>query len=147
MTVPQDPNSAANPLHVAIAAWDALYEIKDFASRVRSVRATGMVTLPNSSLSQISLASPKLDKQTWSITLPSGLPNGGRISEVRIEYQIFWDENNPFSSQLNSHHAFINPAASFVLSSGPPRRRCPRGIRRRTGHMESRGGTAVRAWR
>jgi predicted metalloprotease with PDZ domain len=120
MTVPQEPPSAASPLHVAIAAWDALYEIKDFASRVRDVRATGVLTLPNSSPRQIPLPIPKIDKQTWSVTLPSPLPNGGRISELRIEYQIFWDENSPFSSQLNSHHAFINPAE--VLFYLPDRR-------------------------
>jgi predicted metalloprotease with PDZ domain len=120
MTVPQDAESAASSLRVAIAAWDTLYEIKNFASRVREVRATGVVTLPNSAVSQISLPAPKIDKQTWSITPPALAPSGGRISEVRIDYQIFWDENNPFSSQLNSHHAFINPAQ--VLFYLPDRR-------------------------
>jgi predicted metalloprotease with PDZ domain len=119
-TEPQDAGSAAGSLHVAIAAWDALYEIKNFASRVRGVRATGMVTLPNSAVSQMSLPIPKIDQQTWAITLPGPLANGGRISEVRVEYQIFWDENSPFSSQLNSHHAFINPAE--VLFYLPDRR-------------------------
>jgi len=120
VTVPQDASTAASPLRVAIAAWDTLYEIKNFASRVRDVRAIGVITLPDASVSQVQLPIPKIDKQTWSVTPPASLPQGGRISEVRVEYQIFWDENNPFSSQLNSHHAFINPAQ--VLFYLPDRR-------------------------
>jgi predicted metalloprotease with PDZ domain len=121
MTVPappQDAGSAASSLPVAIAAWDALYEIKNFASRVRGVHATGVVTLPSSATSQMSLPIPKVDKQTWGVTLPGPLATGGRISEVRIEYQIFWDENSPFSTQLNSHHAFINPAEVLFYLPG-----------------------------
>jgi predicted metalloprotease with PDZ domain len=120
MTVPQDADSAGSPLRVAIAAWDALYEIKDFASRVRDVRATGVVTMPDASVSQLSLTAGKLDKQTWGIATAAPVPRGGHISDVRIEYQIFWDENSPFTSQLNSHHAFINPAE--VLFYLPDRR-------------------------
>jgi predicted metalloprotease with PDZ domain len=119
MTVPQDSATATNQVRVAIAAWDALDEIKDFASRVRDVRASGAVAAAGPALSQVSLPASKLDKQTWGITIPA-LPHRGRVTSVQIEYQIFWNENSPFTSQLNSHHAFINPAE--VLFYLPDRR-------------------------
>jgi len=99
-----------NDGHIAVAlpAWDALYQIRDFAYRVRDIRATesAMETKP--------LRMQKLDKQTWRIS-PS--PNA-RI--VNVTYSVEWDDPGPFSSQLNSHHAFFNLAQ--VLMYVPDRR-------------------------
>src|SRR2546430_17472039 len=53
----------------------------------------------------------KLDKQTWRIK------GAGRI---KISYATYWDEVGPFASQLNSEHAFINPA--MILMYVPERR-------------------------
>src|SRR5258707_13202601 len=53
----------------------------------------------------------KLDKQTWRIT--------GK-GTIRVHYAAYWDEPGPFASQLNSEHAFINPA--MILLYVPERR-------------------------
>lgn len=96
MTVPD----ARDRLDVAMPAWDALYQIRDFAHRIQNVRARAQDNQP--------VQVTKLDKQTWRIQSASEIarPLGG----VSIEYAVLWDDPGPFSSQLNSSHAFINPA-------------------------------------
>ena len=78
---------------VRMAAWNALYQIRDFSHHVSDVRASdsGGKALPIQ----------KLDKQTWRVE--------GRGS-VFLNYDAYWDEPGPFSSQLNSEHAFLNLA-------------------------------------
>src|SRR5437868_4808569 len=98
MTIPDVKDS----LTVQMPAWNALYEIRDFASHVREVKASN---------ESGPLPIEKLDKQTWRVT------GQGTIT---IQYDTFWDEPGPFSSQLNSEHAFINPA--MVLMYVPDRR-------------------------
>jgi predicted metalloprotease with PDZ domain len=90
-------------LLLQMPAWNALYEIRDFSSRVERVAA--------SSGSQ-SLAVEKLDKLTWRIR------GDGAIV---VRYAIYWDSAGPFASQLNEEHAFINPAMVFMYL--PDRRR------------------------
>jgi predicted metalloprotease with PDZ domain len=87
---------------VQMPAWNALYQIRDFSDRVRQVEAfTGAERAPIE----------KMDKQTWRIQ-----GNG----TIKIQYAIYWDEVGPFASQLNSEHAFINPA--MILMYVPGRR-------------------------
>ena len=86
-------------LVVALPAWNALYQVRDFAYRVRDVR------LPNSP----GIAPYKLDKQTWRV--PASAAQNGVIE---IAYSIEWDEAGPFNSQLNSHHAFLNFAETLM---------------------------------
>jgi predicted metalloprotease with PDZ domain len=100
MWVPTQP--PGQNLDVAIPAWNALYQVRDFAYRVRDVRAI----LPGSDGSFF--PGHKLDKQTWRFPL-SGTPG-----IVKIEYSIEWDEAGPFSSQLNTHHAFLNFAETLM---------------------------------
>jgi predicted metalloprotease with PDZ domain len=85
-----------------MAAWDALYQIRDFSSHVERVSA---------SVNGQSTPTEKLDKLTWRVT-GSGT--------VAVSYDTFWDDPGPFSSQLNSEHAFINPA--MILMYVPDRR-------------------------
>jgi predicted metalloprotease with PDZ domain len=89
-------------LKLQMAAWNALYEIRDFSSHVQQVEATidGQKT-------EIT----KLDKLTWQ------LKGSGT---VKVSYATFWDDVGPFSTQLNSDHAFINPA--MILLYVPDRR-------------------------
>jgi len=87
---------------VQMPAWNALYEIRDFASHVSQVKAAN---------ESGPLPIEKLDKQTWRVT------GSGTIT---ISYDTSWDEPGPFSSQLNSEHAFINPA--MILMYVPTRR-------------------------
>ena len=86
-----------------LPAWNALYQIRDFSSRVQQFRAES---------GGQSLQIEKLDKLTWR-THADGT--------VTARYAIFWDSPGPFASQLNDQHAFINPA--MVLMYSPSRRR------------------------
>jgi predicted metalloprotease with PDZ domain len=87
---------------VQMAAWNALYQIRDFSAHVQRVEA---------SIGNESAPIEKLDKQTWRIS-GSGT--------VAIRYATYWDEGGPFATQLNREHAFINPA--MVLMYVPERR-------------------------
>jgi predicted metalloprotease with PDZ domain len=96
---------------VQMPAWNALYQIRDFAYRVSDFRATDDASA--------ALAVRRLDKETWRIEAPNR-PAGGRPPEIRIEYSSFWDEPGPFGTQLNDEHAFLNLA--MVLCYIPERR-------------------------
>jgi len=98
MTVP----NVSGSLKVQMPAWNALYEIRDFASHVSQVTAANELG---------PLQIDKIDKQTWRIT---------GTGTITISYDTFWDEPGPFGSQLNSEHAFINPA--MILMYIPDRR-------------------------
>ena len=100
MTVP----AVRSDLVVQMPAWNALYQIRDFAQRVQHVRAR-----PESDAQPLPVA--KLDKQTWRIA--------GR-GTILVEYAVYWDEPGAFSAQLNSDHAFLNLA--LVLFYVPHRR-------------------------
>jgi predicted metalloprotease with PDZ domain len=79
-------------LKLQMAAWNALYEIRDFSSHVQRVEAYAEGR-------RVDII--KLDKLTWDIKA-SGT--------ITVNYDTFWDDTGPFNSQLNSEHAFINPA-------------------------------------
>src|ERR1700678_1193610 len=106
----------ASGMKVAIPAWNALYEDRDFAYRVRDVEASSST---GSGTPGEKLAIRKLDKQTWEIHSAQGANDGG-FSSWTVQYSITWDEPGPFSSQLNSKHAFVNFAE--VLMYIPDRR-------------------------
>ena len=83
-------------------AWNALYQLRDFSSHVRQVEA-----FAGSKKTFIE----KTDKQTWRIK---------GTGTIKITYATYWDEAGPFASQLNSEHAFVNPA--MILMYVPERR-------------------------
>ncbi len=89
-------------LKFQMAAWNALYEIRDFSSHVQQVEAS-----VNGKPTSIT----KLDKLTWQVNA---------TGSVKLSYSTFWDDVGPFSTQLNSEHAFINPA--MILLYVPERR-------------------------
>jgi predicted metalloprotease with PDZ domain len=84
--------SATGQVTVRMAAWNALYQIRDFAYRVSSLTAHD-----DSGIAP----AVKLDKDTWSIAA-----NG----TLTIDYDTDWFEAGPFACSLDSTHAFINPA-------------------------------------
>jgi predicted metalloprotease with PDZ domain len=84
-------------------AWNALYQIRDFASHILHVSAKDEA----GNLLPI----VKLDKQTWQVT------GSGALT---VSYPIYWDEPGPFATQLNPDHAFLNLA--MVLLYIPDRR-------------------------
>jgi predicted metalloprotease with PDZ domain len=83
-------------------AWNALYQIRDFSSHVQQVEAFAGVQ---------KAFTEKVDKQSWRIK---------GTGTIKISYAAYWDEAGPFASQLNSEHAFINPA--MILLYVPERR-------------------------
>src|SRR6202035_3378915 len=83
-----------------MAAWDALYEIRDFSSHVQRVTA---------SANGREVPIEKLDKLTWRVQA---------TGTVKVSYDTFWDDPGPFSSQVNSDHAFINPAMILLYVPG-----------------------------
>jgi len=111
MTVP----NAGRELIVAMPAWNATYDIRDFAYRVTEVRATGAEHGKDSTALHV----VKTDKQTWKITAPRG-DSRANLGTVSIEYEDYWNEPGPFSSQLDARHAFLNLAE--VLFYVPTRR-------------------------
>jgi predicted metalloprotease with PDZ domain len=92
-------------LILQIPAWNALYQIRDFSSRIQEVSAE------STDRRETPLPVEKIDKLTWRIRA-----NGN----VTVRYAVFWDSPGPFASQLNDEHAFINPA--MVLMYVPQRR-------------------------
>jgi len=106
--------TADQEIVVALPAWNALYQVRDFSYRVRDVRARN---------SAAAVAAPlpvrMLDKQTWKISL-AGASGGAEAHAATLDYSIEWDDPGPFNSQLNAHHAFLNFAE--VLMYVPSRR-------------------------
>ncbi|HYW65589.1 MAG TPA: hypothetical protein VFB10_02695, partial [Candidatus Dormibacteraeota bacterium] len=92
----------ASEIKLQMAAWNALYQIRDFSSHVQRVQAF---------VDGRSVAVEKLDKLTWDVK-----GNG----TITVRYDTFWDDPGPFNSQLNEEHAFINPA--MILLYVPERR-------------------------
>ncbi|MGH9573390.1 MAG: hypothetical protein ACRD40_07670 [Candidatus Acidiferrales bacterium] len=97
----------------ALPAWNALYQIRDFAERVRDVTASC------AALTSVPLEVKKSDKQDWHISPQTGCVRGDHNTFL-IDYSILWNDPGPFDSQLNSHHAFMNLAE--ILMYIPNRR-------------------------
>jgi predicted metalloprotease with PDZ domain len=98
MTIP----NVTGEVIVQMAAWNTLYQIRDFSGHVRDVKA-----FDSSGAAPVE----KLDKQTWRIT---------GTGTIQITYSTYWDEAGPFASQINAEHAFLNPA--MILFYAPDRR-------------------------
>ncbi len=102
MTVP----AVDDELILQIPAWNATYQIRDFASRVQGLRAYAG--------DGEALQVQKLDKLTWRVRA------GRSLHRVRVEYATYWDDPGPFSAQLDAQHAFVNLA--LILMYVPTRR-------------------------
>lgn len=108
MTIPLA--DADKSVLVQIPAWNTLYQIRDFAYRVRDVHeveAAGITAHPPLPV--------KLDKQTWRFDLPT---SSSRPRQISLTYAVFWDDRGPFNSQLNVHHAFLNFAEILMYVPG-----------------------------
>ena len=100
--VSMEISGVKDELKLQMAAWNALYQIRDFSSHVQQVEAYA-----NGQKTEIE----KLDKLTWRVK---------GTGTITIKYDTFWDDTGPFNCQLNSEHAFINPA--MILLYAPERR-------------------------
>ncbi|HYG99175.1 MAG TPA: hypothetical protein VD837_08585 [Terriglobales bacterium] len=87
---------------VQLPVWNALYQVRDFAQFVQSVRATDRHGRP--------VAVRKIDKTTWSA------PGANAI-----EYDIVLNTPGAYSAQINREHAFLNLAQVLMYVPGPGR--------------------------
>jgi predicted metalloprotease with PDZ domain len=106
------------PTVVAMPAWNALYQVRDFAYRVRGLRAAAV---PEPGETGPGLVVSALDKQTWQIAPSQNRGQPEAVSKQLVSYFIEWDDPGPFNTQLNAHHAFVNLAE--ILMYVPNRRR------------------------
>ncbi|MGH9714136.1 MAG: M61 family metallopeptidase [Candidatus Acidiferrales bacterium] len=113
MTIP----NAVPGTRVALPAWEALYQIRDFSYRVRQVQAWSSA---GGVKTNQALVVTKLDKQTWQLSGSRDDAAGDATASIVVRYTIEWDDPGPFSSQINNHHAFLNLAE--VLMYVPDRR-------------------------
>ncbi|MGA3299580.1 MAG: PDZ domain-containing protein [Candidatus Acidiferrales bacterium] len=111
MEIPPAPQGIV----VAIPAWNALYQVRDFAYRVRDVEAK-----ESGEPGAADVAVRKLDKQSWQVAYPWDGMLSPHAPPLVVTYSIEWDDPGPFNSQLNAHHAFLNFAE--VLMYLPDRR-------------------------
>ncbi|MFZ0634851.1 MAG: hypothetical protein WA755_05070 [Candidatus Acidiferrales bacterium] len=98
------PNGAPSTI-VALPAWNALYQIRDFSERVRDVEAA---PVNSSGHGGARLFVRALDKQTWQLGEANSWLAGDGEHDLLVSYSIEWDDPGPFNSQLNTHHAFLN---------------------------------------
>ncbi|MGA9882556.1 MAG: hypothetical protein WBQ34_02430 [Candidatus Acidiferrales bacterium] len=111
------PHAAAGEM-VAMPAWNALYQIRDFAYRVRDVEVERIST--GEATPRFSVAW-ELDKQDWSLgEMPGHGDPAVRPTDDIVSYSIAWNDPGPFDTQLSDHHAFINLAE--ILMYVPDRR-------------------------
>lgn len=92
-------------LTLALPAWNALYQIRDFSQNLRRLRVRDEAGQ--------ALPFVLLDKQTWRIDL-----NGRRA--VEITYDILANAPGSFNSEINGEHAFFNGANLFLYVVGRP---------------------------
>ncbi|MBZ5534490.1 MAG: PDZ domain-containing protein [Acidobacteriia bacterium] len=84
-------------------AWNALYQIRDFAHRVRAVEAFNQDHMP--------LPVEKVDKQTWRVAAQDA-------REVVLDYEVYANVLTPYDAQLDAHHGFFNGAYIFMYLVG-----------------------------
>jgi predicted metalloprotease with PDZ domain len=98
----------------ALPAWNALYQVRDFAYRVQSPE----LVLTSEKNLYTGHTAENLDKQTW-LLCRCATPYASQTA-ISFSYRIQWDDPGPFNTQLNNHHAFLNFAD--VLMYLPDRR-------------------------
>ncbi|HMD32632.1 MAG TPA: hypothetical protein VKG84_12040, partial [Candidatus Acidoferrales bacterium] len=89
-------------LEVDMPVWNALYQVRDFASRIEGLHAQ----LPTGAAVPLRRLTP----HSWR----AGALPGAAKGTVVLEYFITWDEPGPFSSELNVDHAFLNLATVLL---------------------------------
>jgi predicted metalloprotease with PDZ domain len=87
--------------HIQIPAWNALYQIRDFAQYVRrwSARTADGRVLP----------ARKIDKNTWEVA-------GGECCRMLVEYEVAAVLPGPFGAEVTQQHAFLNLAMVLMYA-------------------------------
>lgn len=90
------------PLAVRLPVWDSLYQVRDFAQYVSEVRAGANAQVE------------KIEKSAWRVTPQA--PSEGNATRIELRYRVFANRPGPFGLQLDSQHAFINPAQLLMYA-------------------------------
>lgn len=96
MELPPGPDSHDLQLPV----WNALYQVRDFAQYLDSIRATDLAGHP--------IVLTQLNKGRWRIT--------GTGQGARVNYEMFVNDPGPYGAELNQHHAFLNLAEILLYA-------------------------------
>jgi len=96
MEIPPGPDSHELQLPV----WNALYQVRDFAQYIDSIRATDLAG------NQLPLT--QVNQSRWHLT--------GAEKGARIEYQMFSNDPGPYGAEFNPQHAFFNLAEVLLYS-------------------------------
>jgi predicted metalloprotease with PDZ domain len=83
-----------------LPVWNALYQVRDFAQFMDSIRATDLAGTP--------LSLVQLNKSRWHLT--------GTEKGARIEYQMFSNDPGPYGAEFNQQHAFFNLAEILLYA-------------------------------
>ena len=90
MTIPESPAAT----EIQIPTWNALYQIRDFVRWVQDVEA---------SCDDEEMQLDRPNENTWR--------SGGRAcGNLKINYEVYANEEGVFSSVLNDQHAYLNLA-------------------------------------
>jgi predicted metalloprotease with PDZ domain len=90
--VTMDVPDAPAGLELQIPTWNCLYQIRDFVRNLQDVRAA---------CDDQPLHLERVDLNTWRAP-------GGACRNLEVRYAVYADEESPFSSAFNEHHAFLN---------------------------------------
>ncbi len=83
----------AKEVRVALPAWNALYQVRDFSQFLSDLTASG----PRGPLGL-----ELIDKQTWRVR------NGGE--SFTVQYNMIANRPGAFGAEVDNRHAFLNPA-------------------------------------
>ncbi|MGH8248581.1 MAG: hypothetical protein ACREUU_19360, partial [Gammaproteobacteria bacterium] len=96
VTVTMDAGSSGF-VDVRLPVWNALYQVRDFSQYVAEVHAASGARVE------------KFEKSAWRVTPTAPGP-------IAVHYRIVADRPGPFGAELDSRHAFLNPAQVLMYS-------------------------------
>jgi predicted metalloprotease with PDZ domain len=83
-----------------LPVWNALYQVRDFAQYMDSIRASDLSGSP--------LQLTQSNKSRWRLT--------GAEKGARIEYRMFSNDPGPYGAEFNRQHAFFNLAEILLYA-------------------------------
>jgi predicted metalloprotease with PDZ domain len=93
--------SAGRQVHeLQMPVWDSLYQVRDFSQYINWIRAEDHAGHP--------LPLQALNPSRWRLEQAA--------KGALVTYQMFRDDSDPFGAQLNTRHAFFNPAQLLIYA-------------------------------
>jgi predicted metalloprotease with PDZ domain len=95
MELPPGPDT-----DLQLPVWNALYQVRDFAQYMDSIRASDLAGNP--------IRLRQVNKGRWRMS--------GTAKGTRIDYEMFVNDPGPYGAELNQQHAFLNLAEILVYA-------------------------------